>query len=307
MTAAALQPSVRLAFQPSAFSAATAWEQAPHGLTIQQMVDRLRVGSEYADHLRVWVGDRAVSRETWGEVVPAEGELVYVAIRPSGDGGKDVLRMVAMVVIAVVAWQFAPVLAGTGAAGASISAMAFGDALLTTAVMASITVVGNLALNALIPPPKPDFDVGGGLGPQRNQLTGSSNRFAPYSPIPRVFGKRRIFPLLAGRPYSETQGNDEYLRMALLVGWGPLKISDIRIGDTPLESFAGVEVEVREGWANDDPLTLYTRTINETAYNVTLVPSEPFGGGGGGGGGGAGSSDYFGGENGIPNYFNGPG
>ena len=266
-----------VAYQAHAFSSFTEITERPEGQTVAEMVASLNFPADYDGFVHVWINDLPLDRDQWEHVIPAEGQMIYVRVIPQGGGsGKDILRTVATIAIAVVAFYYAPVLMGfqAGTAGwAAASAAGFGSYLAVAGISAGIAILGNMALNAIIPPPKLELDFGNGLGSQKNQLTGSSNRFAPYAPIPRVFGKRRMYPLLAGRPYSETQGDDEYLRMALLVGWGPLRITDIRIGETPISSFSEVEIEVREGFANDAALTLYTNTISEASYSILLEPS----------------------------------
>lgn len=281
----AVKPTI--AYQAHAFSQVTHFGQAVEGQTVAATVASLNFPADYDGFVHVWLNDLPLNRDQWESTVPAAGQVVYVRVVPRGGGsGKDILRTVAIIAIAVVAWYYAPVLAGyaAGSAGwAAASAAGFSSFATVAAISAGVTILGTMAVNALIPPPKLEFDSGGGLGSARNQLTGSSNRYAPYAPIPRVFGKRRVYPLLAGRPFSETQGDDEYLRMALLVGWGPLKISDIRIGETPIASYSNVEVEIREGWiggesyggttkAADANLTLYTTTITESSLSVVLSP-----------------------------------
>ena len=39
------------------------------------------------------------------------------------------------------------------------------------------------------------------------------------------------------------------------------EISDLRIGETPLSDFEGVEVETRQGYPGDAPLTLYSDSV----------------------------------------------
>ena len=110
-----------------------------------------------------------------------------------------------------------------------------------------------------------------GLSAPAYAITGTSNRLNPYGAIPRVYGKRRLFPVLAAKPYTETVGNERYMRLLLLVGYGPLKIEDIRVGATPISAFDGAEVEIREGWENDAPITLHTQRIEEDPLSIALT------------------------------------
>lgn len=272
----------QIVYQPHPFSSAFETAVAVEGRSVQQLVDSLNFNEVYEGHVHVWIGDREVDRQHWHLVRPRDGQVIYVRVVPhggGGGGGKNLLRAIAFVVVAIAAVY-------TG--GAAAAAMGFtevtaaGATVLTTTgmvvaagVSVGVSMIGNALVNALIPPPKPSFDVNSSadaspVAAPRYQLTGVQNRLAPYANIPRVFGKRRMYPLLAAQPYSEIQGSDEYLRIALLVGWGPIRISDIKIGDTPLSAFQGVEVETREGWDNDQPLTLFTQSVQQQNFQVTL-------------------------------------
>jgi len=84
-----------------------------------------------------------------------------------------------MIAVTIVAWEVAPYLAGTGIfAGANTALVASGLAL-----------AGQLAVNALIPPPSAK-----GLGSsgdpyqQLNSITGTSNQANPNGVIPCVVG-----------------------------------------------------------------------------------------------------------------------
>ena len=276
-----LQPKPTIVYQAHAFSSFNEIVQAQQGKTVAEMVASLGFPADYDGYIHVWINDLPLEREMWEHLIPSAGQMVYVRVIPRGgggrDGGKDVLRTIASIAIAVIAvatgQYWAAEMGFTYTTAAGTTALTMTGQVVAASIAAGVTILGNMALNAIIPPPKLELDNGSGLGSQKNQLTGSSNRFAPYAPIPRVFGKRRLYPLLAGRPYSETQGDDEYLRMALLVGWGPLRISDIKIGETPITSFSEVEYEVREGWTDDAPLTKYTNTITENGYAILLAPS----------------------------------
>ncbi|MBF6560381.1 MAG: hypothetical protein IVW56_08840 [Candidatus Binataceae bacterium] len=100
---------------------------------------------------------------------------------------------------------------------------------------------------------------------------------APFSPIPKIYGARRIFPQYAASPYNELVGFDQYLRMLFLLGYGPLDISQIKIGDTALEDYEDVEWELRAGFADDAPTRLYPGAVSEVGLNIQL--SKTNGGG----------------------------
>lgn len=272
-------------YRPEPFGAAARAALAIEGRSLSQIVAALDVPAHYESHVRVWIDDAEVPRERWSQVRPREGRMVYVAVVPQGGsgGGKNLVRTIAFIAVAIIAISVAPQISSglveAGVLSAEAAAFTIGGVNIVNAgIAAGLSMIGNALVNALIPPPRPGFDVNSladsnGITQPRYQLTGVQNRIAPYANIPRVFGKRRMYPLLASLPYSELQGSTEYLRIALLVGWGPLKISDIRIGETPLASFDGVEVEVREGWPTDQPLSLFTRSVEQQNFSIALEPA----------------------------------
>ncbi|CAB5220435.1 Tip attachment protein J [uncultured Caudovirales phage] len=257
------------------------------GMTLAEIVAAAGIPATYHGFLRVFVDDMEVPRAQWAFVRPRVGRHVYVRATPQGGGhgGKNILSMVLMLVVVVAASFFAPMIAGAmlpGMVGAAAgSATAFAFSAVTHIIGAGLTILGAMAINALIPPPSMQ---GEGLASQRALLSGVKNQFAPYADIPRHFGKRRVYPLMAAHPYTEAQGKKRYLRVLLAVGWGPLSISDIKIGETPIANFNQVEYEVREGWdaahalfgtlpvgkSADTAQTLFTNSVSEDSFSILL-------------------------------------
>ncbi len=58
--------------------------------------------------------------------------------------------------------------------------------------------------------------------------------------------------------------------MLFLPGYGPLDISQIRIGDTAIEDYEDVEWELRSGFPDDAPTRLYPGSVAETELNIQL-------------------------------------
>ena len=265
------------------------------GMTLAEIVAAAGFPSTYYAFLKVFVDDMEVPRAQWAFVRPREGRHVYVRATPQGGGsGKNILSSILMLVVVVAAAFFAPMIAGALfpalASAAAGTAGAFGFAIAKGVIGAGISLLGAMAVSALIPPPQLGGD---GLASQRALLSGVKNQFAPYADIPRHFGKRRVYPLLAAHPYTEAQGKKRFLRVLLAVGWGPLSISDIKIGETPIANFNNVEYEVREGWDADHALfgtlpvgksadiaqTIFTNSVTEDSFSILLADAGLDGGG----------------------------
>lgn len=234
----------------------------------------------YRGHLQIWIGEHRIEPDKWPLIKPKDTASVYVRVRPQGKGGKNILRAVIMIAIIAAAVYFlgpAAFAAGGWIGGAAGIGSAAAIAAASAAAIAAVTLVATLALNALIPPPGLTYNAG--KDDPRYQLTGSNNRFAPYQPVPRLFGKMKVYPVLAARPYTENVGKHQYLRLLLCVGWGPIKITDIRIGNSPITAFRNTSYEVFEGgptgWVGNTPITLYNRKVTEQNLSFELIYNTP--------------------------------
>lgn len=190
--------------------------------------------------------------------VPADGDTVVLkAMASGGEGGKNALRMVASIALVVSANAYGAALAGSLGLGSGALAGAIGTAI--------ITVGGQLALNALVPPPSQQLDAPNGFEPFRG-ISGNQNVLNPFGVIPRLYGTHRLYPPMAARSYSEQIGKEQYLRLLFCLGYGPLSIDEasFKLGDTALTEYEA-EVEIREGTPDDAPITLFSRNVAETS------------------------------------------
>jgi hypothetical protein len=265
---------------PRPFSAERVDAVVPEGPTLADIVDATGLPLVYAPYLRVTINDGRVPAEWWSRVRPRAGTHVTIEVVPmgggGGGGGKNPLRTVLTLAVIVASFALGGPL-GTFL-GIPETVTLFGSEIAMAKLVggALISMAGMAAVNAIAPPPMPSMPEMGGysstpLSPPNYSLTGSRNKFNRYGPVPRVFGRRKVFPVMAARPYTEPQGNDQYMRLLLCPGWGPLELTDISIGNTPITAFNDVEYEIREGWDDDQPITLYTRNINEAPLSVALT------------------------------------
>jgi hypothetical protein len=184
---------------------------------------------------------------------------------PQDDG---ILRSVALIAVAVFAPQIA--------AGLQLGATA------TKIATVGISLAGSMAVNALIPPQQPEQPNVAESFNRLNAITGTSNQVAAFQPIPRLYGTFRFFPSIpmTAKPFTEVVGNDQYLRMMVCLGYGPLEIggttvgegyskiteesslsgAPIKIGETDINLFEQVEYEI----GTPDQMTLYSDQIIQT-------------------------------------------
>ncbi len=138
---------------------------------------------------------------------------------------------------------------------------------------AAVTVGGQMLVNALFPisPPVLANVDNGSISSPTYSLGGSGNSPDLWGVVPSHLGRNRYTPKAGAKTYTEFVGADQYLRMLVVWGYGPLEISDIKIGETPLASFADVEIETNLGYADDPPITLYPHQVDEEALSVDLT------------------------------------
>jgi hypothetical protein len=233
-----------------------------------------------ADLPAICIADgRVIDCLEWSTVVP----LRSLDIRRVPAGG-DAMRTIGMVAILALAMWAGPVAAGALFANTMVSAgfLTGMGAVLT----AGFGIAGMLLLNHLIPPPS----VGGaGLGEtqQLGWLTAQSNRVASFAPVPVLYGRMRFYPPvpMTALPYTELVGDDQYLRILYVLGYGPLEIAGrstadglithasspsvsgaIRIADTLISEFDDVEYQIGAA----DQVTLYTGSVVEQAVGANI-------------------------------------
>ena len=260
-----------------------------YGTNLQQVADNIDLPDSIRKHLVVYKLDEnldnpvLIPQEEWANTFPKDGEHYQLFSSFKGRGsGKQVTRMVAMVAIAIVAAYAAAALAayaGAAAVNAGVGASMttaggttfFGGAAIASAVGYGVGYVATMAagmalLNALVPLPEQKTTA----SESSRTLTNSTNQANPYYPIPRVYGRTRFSPYKVAPDYTEQVGDDTYLRCLFCFGYGPLKISEIKIGDNPIENYEDVEYEIREGWDTDPDVTLYTNQVVTQPYAIAL-------------------------------------
>ena len=226
------------------------WAEAKAGQTIAEIV-----GPNAGYSVEVFIDGVKVPRHWWNRLRPKTGTQINVQIYPQGGTAGKILKLVIIAVIAYFTFG-----AGAGAAAAWLG--------VGTTTLAVIGIVAILAVNALIPPPSMKSGNSANAGDpfkQLNSITGTQNQINPYGPVPCVVGTMRWYPPHAAMPYTEVQGDDQYLRMMLDLGYGDLDVSDIRIGDTSIDAYQDVEYEI-----STSP-SLFVQDIFEDAVTVPVA------------------------------------
>jgi hypothetical protein len=206
------------------------------GETGDKLVDRALSSNGYVvnpkllKHVNLVVNGYAVQEDMWPFCRIKESDTVVIGPRiSSGDAGQIFKTVAVLAITLAVAYYYPP--------GATL-----GNALL----VAGVSAAASLAFNAMIPPPGLP-GIGGETssfeGSQMYSITSQSNTAKKFGAVPKVYGTHRMFPLLAATPYTEIQADNatgavvQYYYAIYDFGHGPLEISDVRIGDTPISHY----------------------------------------------------------------------
>lgn len=194
--------------------------------TIAQMVEALVPDSADRDHVSAFVGGDYIEPRFWAKVKPKAGSSVYLRVTL-----QDPVTLVSLLATAA-----APTIttALTGLTTGFLFNIA-GAAIAMTITYAAAALIG------------PRVPTAGGLGGRGESptyaISSARNRIAPFDTVPVVLGKHRMVPPYGAAPYTEVVGSDQYLRFIFVWGYGPVDVSNIRIGNTPLEDYTDVETE----------------------------------------------------------------
>ncbi|KAB6715866.1 phage tail protein, partial [Roseobacter sp. TSBP12] len=241
----------------------------PYGLTVDEIVRMALPGATAHELMLVRValvtpkGIDVVPFEHWLRIRPHPGVQVVIRIVP----GKNALRSILSIVVSVAAVA----LGQFWAAGLGFTAGTVGFAVASGLIGVGVTLLGNLLINALIPPPSASDDE------TRNtySISGLKNRAVPNGAVPIVLGKMRVAPPYAALPYTEIVGDDQYIRVLFVIGEGQIAIEDMRIGETSLSEYDEVDTEVRYGIEGELPVSLYPQQVVEEQVGVELTKPRP--------------------------------
>lgn len=258
--------------------------ELPAGLTIAEILDAAGWNMALADYTRVYVDHRDVPAEYWSRARPKEGRHILVALVPGkGDGGgKSVIAAIASIAIMIVAPFAAAGLAGYAVSATGVAQAAAGlGAASFGALVGGIGLAGNLAISALFKPAKINNSVAS-FSPNTSpaySITGQSNVKTPGQPCLKIYGRHRIHPRIIADPYVTVEGAETFMHMIVDWGYAPLEVSDIRIGDTPLDAFTDKDTNTiiypPLDPANPQPLRIYTTDVATLPLSYTLQYQEP--------------------------------
>ncbi len=201
---------------------------------VSRLIDGIPLsGKAPSEVFQVIVNGNLVESAFWEITALKTQDRVLVSPRLRDGESGQLLRSGLMLAITVVAAYY------LGPAGLELEGIGLGLAV------GAVTIGASLLLNGLIPPPtiggldlsRGDRDLSSS---QMYAITGQSNQVKQFQPVPKVYGRHRIFPNVAANPYTSlevdprTNKQVEYLYVVYDFGLGPMTVNNLMIGDTPL-------------------------------------------------------------------------
>jgi hypothetical protein len=208
------------------------------GENAKQLLERALSSNDYPIndnvlfHFHVVINGKIIERDFWELCKVEETDTILIAPRIARGEGGQLFKQIAIIAVAIVASVLL-----TPATGATFA---------SAALVAGVTVAGTLLLNAMIPPPAPPglggLDNGSLESSQMYTISSQSNSARKFGTVPKVYGTHRVFPTVAANPYTMIEADNDgnivqYFYAIYDFGFGPLNVSDVRIGETPIGSY----------------------------------------------------------------------
>ena len=228
------------------FTAARPFQALPGGLSISALLDLVKAPAAVHVYGQVDVCGVPVPRGWWSNVKVKADAWVTVRVVPrgggGGGGGKQIIGTLATIALlvgatAITAGAFGP--AGLGIAGGLFAS----GSLSAYALAAGVSVVGQLALSALAPPPVSPSLSGGGAPAAREIAGVTGNPLSRRDYLPWVAGTMRASPPHLMFPYTELV-DGEVVANAMVGLAGQYVVEDIQLAGAPIGDFDGVDYQV---------------------------------------------------------------
>lgn len=186
----------------------------------------------------VSIGGVEVMEQHWHRIRPKHGHLIEARRVPE----KQVLQIVALIALSYFTFGLGGMAGGsflglTGAAGWIAAGAAY--------------LAGSMVINKLLgPKPKAaDNRVANNASSPSYTLQGGRNRARQFEPMGLVLGEPYCIPDMAAQPYSFFANGEQYLWQLFHLGLNCANVSSMRIGQTPVASYEGVQI-LRDGFAS---------------------------------------------------------
>lgn len=282
------QAQVLVAGSPHPLKTQVVYDWTVAGTTVEDFANyvntKYSVTERFAAQLAVLVDGKVVPREEWATTVLHAGQTVAYKSVAQGRAGR-ILLMIAVVYIAIQTGQWMvgnESIFASGATGSAAAANIAASPFTYAATVSAVNMAGMALINAIAPVRMPGQNPDPGSAAGLNLFSGASNQPNRFGAIPVVLGKMRVTGVLGATPYIDTLTDTSLINMLLIWGFGPLQVSDICVGTSPIKNFYDPEEFGQDfpapvtlgGYASDDATAfnkLYPRDVEQKPVNVLLV------------------------------------
>lgn len=139
-------------------------------------------------------------------------------------------------------------------------------------VSLALTFLGNYVSSKLTP--KPHIDISNTEQSNTYGWNGMQTISSQGGVLPVVYGTVKTAGTMLQRHVDE-DGSKEYLSILYCLAEGPIDdISNIKLNSNPVENYTGVEIETRNGAANQKIISNFNNSYAETALAYELDPKD---------------------------------
>lgn len=215
----------------------------------------------------VCLGGVAVLEEHWHRIKPKHGHLIEARRVPE----KQVLQIVAVVALAYF----------TFGAGGMAGGGFFGLTGVTGYIAAGAAyLAGSMVINKLLGPKpiaaKPPAALANNTNSPSYSLQAGKNRARQFEPMGLMLGQPYCIPDLAAQPYTFFANGEQYLWQLFHFGINCASVTSLRIGQTPIENYAGVQI-MREGFdAGNTGLPVLTTNVDSVVGGLLEGGPGPY-------------------------------
>lgn len=219
----------------------------------------------------VAINDQPIDSEDWATTFLEPDDFIVIMPVPQGGhgGGKNIIRMVAMLAIAIAAPEIAGLLV-PGLVGIGLSALTLG-----------ITVVGGLLVNALLPAANPKANSAPLGTTQQNEgltygIDGPKNTSGEAFVVPVAYGSFRTGGNIIDQRV-DNDGSTQQLYMRVALSEGPIDSIDldgIEIEEQRHANYSNVALDYRLGGDNQTVSDWFNRTARQVNKGVRLTTTD---------------------------------
>jgi len=237
------------------------------------------------------INGEIIPQDAWELTFPTEKDLVSVRVIPrGGSGGKNVTRTILSLAAIVAANFFAPGLA----LALTPAAMGLtGLAATTIVTQLALTYAGLALVDAIAPIPTQNTALTKSSSKDSKEfynIGAANNKVDPWGSIPVLLGTHKFSPPYAAKPYSVITNNEQYIRMLFCLGYAPMEILELKIGECIItdsivsntdfgDNSGSVDYEatIYDDFDHiNDRTKFFNNIVNEETLSIELKESEGY-------------------------------